>query len=275
MSTASFPLPIVHTHPSESITYIVSTVSCKPKLYLSDYANSRKMFWGSTAGVGASREGKFDRGPYPPGTRVEVLEMLRDWSPSKQQKHPIHSHSVSGAAELGEWSNLDDPITAPSATRDDFQSHYPTRDDPSYHEPPGSPAKESQTNQNQYGDNFDQSTVARTSRDITNVEGSIVENSYNIENQLGVLPVILPLISIAAPEPHDISSLLAYSLFSLALTLPSVCFVVLLSVLPHYYPLLSRSSYTTSVRKATAVAPQVTQSSLFCCVHYGLTKWLS
>ncbi|KAK1215603.1 hypothetical protein PQX77_021792, partial [Marasmius sp. AFHP31] len=29
------------------------------------------------------------------------------------------------------------------------------------------------------------------------------------------------------------------------------------------------------VRKATAVAPQVTQSSLFCCVHYGLTKWLS
>ncbi|KAK1223583.1 hypothetical protein PQX77_013542 [Marasmius sp. AFHP31] len=157
--------------------------------FVYDYANSHKVLWRSTAGVGASREGKFDRGPYPLGTRVEVLEMLRDWSPSKQQKHPIHSHSVSGAAELGEWSNLDDPITAPSATRDDFQSRYSTRDDPSYREPsrpqtPGSPAKESQTKQNQYGDNFDQSTVARTSRDITNVEGSIVENSYNIENQL-------------------------------------------------------------------------------------------
>ncbi|KAK1230385.1 hypothetical protein PQX77_006530 [Marasmius sp. AFHP31] len=253
MSTASFPLPIVHTHPFESITYAKSTISYNPKLYLYDYAKSQQTWlWDPIAGVGAYRGGKcqFDRGPYLPGTRVEVLEVLRDWSPSKQQKHPIHSHSVSGAAELGEWSNLDDPITAPSATRDDFQSHYPTRDDPSYREPPGSPAKESQTNQNQYGDNFDQSTVARTSRDITNVEGSIVENSYNIENQLGVLPVILPLISIAAPEPHDISSLLAYSLFSLALTLPSVCFVVLLSVLPHYYPLLSRSSYTTSLPQA-------------------------
>ncbi|KAK1217704.1 hypothetical protein PQX77_019635 [Marasmius sp. AFHP31] len=34
-------------------------------------------------------------------------------------------------------------------------------------------------------------------------------------------------------------------------------------------------SNAEDVRKATAVAPQVTQSSLFCCVHYGLTKWLS
>ncbi|KAK1219485.1 hypothetical protein PQX77_017799 [Marasmius sp. AFHP31] len=34
-------------------------------------------------------------------------------------------------------------------------------------------------------------------------------------------------------------------------------------------------NFASPVRKVTAVAPQVTQSSLFCCVHYGLTKWLS
>ncbi|KAK1215064.1 hypothetical protein PQX77_022343 [Marasmius sp. AFHP31] len=53
--------------------------------------------------------------------------------------------------------------------------------------------------------------------------------------------------------------------------------LVLRSDLIGFYglPISHTGQHLAAVRKATAVAPQVTQLSLFCCVHYGLTKWLS
>ncbi|KAJ8092356.1 hypothetical protein PM082_023811 [Marasmius tenuissimus] len=88
-----------------------------------------------------------------------------------------------------------------------------------------------------------------------NVEGSYnvedshnVENSYNVEKRLSVLSVFLPYMPIytGPTETLRIPSLLTSSLSYLVATLPSVVFVVLISVIPRYQPLLSRSSYSAS-----------------------------
>ncbi|KAK1234709.1 hypothetical protein PQX77_002083 [Marasmius sp. AFHP31] len=153
-------------------------------------------------------------------------------------------------SELSRSIVLDNSL---AAQREDLAHHFretATRRR-AHRQHPDGPAQESQTNQNQYGDNFDRSTVHRVSRDTHNVggsivEGSIVENSYNIENRLSVLPVIFPYSptseSIGTTEPHRILSLLASSLSSLAPELSSVCITVTLSMLFQYYglPLLSR-----------------------------------
>ncbi|KAK1235077.1 hypothetical protein PQX77_001713 [Marasmius sp. AFHP31] len=100
------------------------------------------------------------------------------------------------------------------------------------------------TNQNHHGDNFEQCTVGRTSRD-TYIDN--VEDSYNVENRLGLSAIIFPQSPIfATTEPHYISPLLTFSLPYFASTISSVCVIVLVSIVPHYVVLLSRSSHLIS-----------------------------
>ncbi|KAK1234318.1 hypothetical protein PQX77_002480 [Marasmius sp. AFHP31] len=170
----------------------------------------------------------------------------------------------------------DDPIATSSATQDDMRysrtqdiADYPNPFHPQYS---GGPTKESQTNQDHYGDNFDQCNVGRTSRDTYNMEGSSnvegsynvessynvegsynVENSYNMEKRLSVLSVFLPAMPIytAPTETLRVPSFFTTSLSYFAATLPSVCFVVIVTLIPRYQPLLSRSSYLASDSQLT------------------------
>ncbi|KAK1235477.1 Rho guanine nucleotide exchange factor [Marasmius sp. AFHP31] len=113
----------------------------------------------------------------------------------------------------------------------------------------------SYTNWNHNGDNFEQCTVGRTSRDTYNMEGS-----YNIERRIGFSAIVFPQSPIfATTEPHYISPpLTKFSLPHFTFTISSVCVIALVSVLPHYLLLLSRSSHLISDPRYVASLPAAT-----------------
>ncbi|KAL0057414.1 hypothetical protein AAF712_015941, partial [Marasmius tenuissimus] len=119
------------------------------------------------------------------------------------------------------------------------------------------------TNRNHYGDNYEQSNVGRTSRDIYNVEGNYnsVQDSYNVEKQIGLSAIVFPHSPIFAnKEPHEISAPLVSSRPYFTFTIPpgSIWFIALVSILPHYVLLLSRSSYLISDSRYPGALPAAT-----------------
>ncbi|KAL0057416.1 hypothetical protein AAF712_015943 [Marasmius tenuissimus] len=119
------------------------------------------------------------------------------------------------------------------------------------------------TNQNHNGDNYEQSNVGRTSRDIYNVEGNYnsVQDSYNVEKQIGLSAIVFPHSPIFAnKEPHGISAPLMSSRPYFTFTIPpgSIWFIALVSILPHYVLLLSRSSYLISDSRYPVALPAAT-----------------
>ncbi|KAK1234493.1 hypothetical protein PQX77_002294 [Marasmius sp. AFHP31] len=164
------------------------------------------------------------------------------------ESDPVQTHSQTN------WDTADNRGSSADATPSSAaaQDNKNSADRLDVRSQQGDPATtQSHTNRNHNGDNYDRCTVGRASRDTYNVEGShnnvvgshYVEDSYNVENRVGLSAIVFPQSSIFTPtEPHDTSP---FSLPHFVFTDPSVWAMVLISVLPAYC-LLSRSSYLIS-----------------------------
>ncbi|KAK1235476.1 hypothetical protein PQX77_001295 [Marasmius sp. AFHP31] len=106
----------------------------------------------------------------------------------------------------------------------------------------GPVAAQSYPNRNDDGNNSDQSGEGRTLRNTLNVE-----DSHIVKTRLGLLAIAFPESpKFTATARYDIPSPLMFSRPYFTFMLPSIWFLVLASILPHYYLFSSRSSYLTS-----------------------------